>query len=212
MGHLPSLFLPVPQSDNNKSISQRINPAAIIPPLPSRHSLSSQGSQSSSTDESNNITNASPTELAAARNKRRQNKLIPEDCPFSYEEVVEQVIDDFNQMLEDFRTKEGHPLSEDKKSEYRDLRRRGKNRVAARDSREKKILKTRDLKHRKKYLTEKLSRTLHMKRTNEKLRRKKEKLLAKAIQENKISYPEFCSRFPKNNYVNPIYPIPGRIT
>ena len=60
----------------------------------------------------------------------RQNKLIPEDCPFSYEQVVEQVIDDFNQMLEDYRTKEGHPLSEDKKSEYRDLRRRGKNRVS----------------------------------------------------------------------------------
>ena len=60
----------------------------------------------------------------------RQNKLIPEDCPFSYEQVVEQVIDDFNQMLEDHRTKEGHPLSEDKKSEYRDLRRRGKNRVS----------------------------------------------------------------------------------
>ena len=62
-------------------------------------------------------------------NLSRQNKLIPEECPFTYEEVVEQVIDDFNQMLEDYRTKEGHPLSEDKKSEYRDLRRRGKNRV-----------------------------------------------------------------------------------
>ena len=43
---------------------------------------------------------------------------------------MEQVIDDFNQMLEDYRSKEGHPLSEDKKSEYRDLRRRGKNRVS----------------------------------------------------------------------------------
>ena len=66
------IFLPVPQSDNNKqSISQRINPGAIIPPLPNRHSLSSQGSQSSSNDESNNVANASPTDSVSARNKRR---------------------------------------------------------------------------------------------------------------------------------------------
>jgi len=208
--HLPPLN--VPQPDNSKSISQRMTQRAIFPPLPNRNSLSSQGSQSSSFDESINISNESPTELALARNKRRQNKLIPEDCPFSYEQVVEQVIDDFNQMLEDYRTKEGHPLSEDKKSEYRDLRRRGKNRVAARDSREKKILKTKDLKHRKSYLTQKLSRILHLKRIIPKLRRKKDLHLTKAIERKKITYQEFNSRFPRHNYVNPILPIPGRIT
>ena len=69
--HLPSLLFPVPQSDHNKSISQRINQGAIHQPLPNRHSLSSQGSQSSSLDESNNLANESPTELALARNKRR---------------------------------------------------------------------------------------------------------------------------------------------
>ena len=40
----------------------------------------------------------------------RQNSLIPEGCPFSYEEIVEQVIGSFNEMLEDYRTEEGHPL------------------------------------------------------------------------------------------------------
>lgn len=57
----------------------------------------------------------------------RANRLIPEDCPFSYQEVVESGAGDFNHMLEDFRTQEGHPLSEEKKSEYRDLRHRGIN-------------------------------------------------------------------------------------
>ena len=36
--------------------------------------------------------------------------MIPEDCPFSYQEVVESGAGDFNHMLEDFRTQEGHPL------------------------------------------------------------------------------------------------------
>lgn len=70
----------------------------------------------------------------------RQNSLIPDECPFTYEEIVEQVIDDFNQMLEEYRNKEGHTLSEDEKSKYRNLRRRGKNRVAARNSRENMML------------------------------------------------------------------------
>ena len=40
----------------------------------------------------------------------RANRLIPEDCPFSYQEVVKSGAGDFNHMLEDFRTQEGHPL------------------------------------------------------------------------------------------------------
>ena len=40
----------------------------------------------------------------------RANRLIPEDCPFSYQEIVESNREYFNQMLEDFRTQEGQPL------------------------------------------------------------------------------------------------------
>ena len=35
----------------------------------------------------------------------RQDNLIPDDCPFTYAEVVEQQIDEFNEMLENFRDK-----------------------------------------------------------------------------------------------------------
>ena len=52
-------------------------------------------------------------------------------------------------MLDDHRGLDGQTLNEDKKSDYRDLRRRGKNRVAARDSRTKKIQKSCHLKQRK---------------------------------------------------------------
>ena len=62
---------------------------------------------------------------------------------------MEQGIEDFNQMLDDHRGLDGQTLNEDKKSDYRDLRRRGKNRVAARDSREKKITKSKHLKQKK---------------------------------------------------------------
>ena len=162
---------------------------------------------------------------------------------------MEQVIDDFNQMLEDYRSKEGHPLSEDKKSEYRDLRRRGKNRVsiityqttllslvniyalncisffngslqysvlfqvAARDSREKKILKTGDLKRRKQYLRQRLSRTLNLVTANAKIRMKKEALLKKAIKENKLDLlNRFTSSFPQDIYSSHNLPVPGIIT
>ena len=60
--------------------------------------------------------------------------------------------------------------------------------MAARDSREKKILKTRDLKHRKKYLREKLSRILFLESANPKMRVKRDKLFTKAIQEKKSKY------------------------
>ena len=60
--------------------------------------------------------------------------------------------------------------------------------VAARESREKKILKTRDLKYRKKYLREKLSRILFLESANPKMRVKRDKLFTKAIQEKKSKY------------------------
>ena len=62
-------LLPINQPEDNRTcILQRINQ---IPPIPIRHSVSSQGSHSSSPEESNNITNVSPTELQPGRKKRR---------------------------------------------------------------------------------------------------------------------------------------------
>ena len=86
--------------------------------------------------------------------------------------------------------------------------------MAARDSREKKILKTRDLKQRKKYLKEKLSRILFYESANPKMRVKRDKLLTRAIHEKKLSFLEFRSRFPeitRESYSTPILPVPGRI-
>ena len=86
--------------------------------------------------------------------------------------------------------------------------------MAARDSREKKILKTRDLKQRKKYLKEKLSRILFYESANPKMREKRDKYLTRAIQEKKLSFLEFRSRFPeitRESYSTPILPVPGRI-
>ena len=86
--------------------------------------------------------------------------------------------------------------------------------MAARDSREKKILKTRDLKQRKKYLKEKLSRILFYESANPKMKMKRDKLLTRAIQEKKLSFLEFRSRFPeitRESYSTPILPVPGRI-
>ena len=68
--HVPP-FLSLPQTSQDKfRISQRLNPVSAVPQIPIRHSISSQGSHSSSTDESNNL-NASPTESLPGRKKRR---------------------------------------------------------------------------------------------------------------------------------------------
>ena len=71
MLQIPPLLPIPPPEDNRMCILQRINPAPTIPQLPIRHSLSSQGSHSSSLEDSNNITNVSPTELQPGRKKRR---------------------------------------------------------------------------------------------------------------------------------------------
>ena len=60
--------------------------------------------------------------------------------------------------------------------------------VAARDSREKKILKTRDLKQKLHLLQKRLKKTKYYFFKNQKLAKEKEQLLAKAIRENKSLY------------------------
>ena len=60
--------------------------------------------------------------------------------------------------------------------------------VAARDSREKKILKTRDLKQKRQLLQQRLTKTKYFFRANKKLAIKKDKLLAKSITKNKSIY------------------------
>ena len=97
---------------------------------------------------------------------------------------MEQGIEDFNQMLDDHRGLDGQTLNEDKKSDYRDLRRRGKNRVAARDSREKKIQKNKHLKQRKAKLTRDLSQKKRFVVQLPKLRTMKAKLLNKYYTKN----------------------------
>ena len=60
--------------------------------------------------------------------------------------------------------------------------------VAARDSREKKILKTRELKQKRKLLQYRLDKTKYYFHLNKKLTIKKDKLLAKSITKNKSMY------------------------
>ena len=60
--------------------------------------------------------------------------------------------------------------------------------VAARDSREKKILKSRDLKQKLHLLQHRRDKTIYFFSANKKLAIKKDKLLAKAIRENKSIY------------------------
>lgn len=58
--------------------------------------------------------------------------------------------------------------------------------VAARDSREKKILKSRDLKRKRQFLQKDLYIRKSLKANIKKLAIKKEKLFAQALRENKI--------------------------
>ncbi|XP_059082732.1 arginine-glutamic acid dipeptide repeats protein-like isoform X2 [Tigriopus californicus] len=63
----------------------------------------------------------------------RLNNLIPPDCPLTEEQIVDLDIDSFNDLMGK------HHFSEESIAKYRDLRRKGKNRQAAKKSRQKKI-------------------------------------------------------------------------
>ncbi len=79
--------------------------------------------------------------------------MVPPDCPLTKREIVELPIDEFNELLEKSQ------FSEDQKAKFRDLRRKGKNRVAARKSREKSINWTEQLRKMKNIKTKKLEET-----------------------------------------------------
>ena len=83
------LGMPPHQIEDRFSRAVRFNTAPKMPPTEAsiRHSTSSQGSQSSSATDETNIHSFSPTESPPGRKKRRQNSLIPDGCPFTYEQV-----------------------------------------------------------------------------------------------------------------------------
>ena len=83
------LGMPPHQIEDKFSRALRFNTAPKMPPTEAsiRHSTSSQGSQSSSATDETNIHSFSPTESPPGRKKRRQNSLIPDGCPFTYEQV-----------------------------------------------------------------------------------------------------------------------------
>eukprot|EP00095_Tigriopus_kingsejongensis_P010522 maker-scaffold45_size475391-snap-gene-3.20 protein:Tk10522 transcript:maker-scaffold45_size475391-snap-gene-3.20-mRNA-1 annotation:"neuroglian isoform x1" len=61
------------------------------------------------------------------------NKLIPADCPLNEEQIVDLDMDSFNDLMGK------HHFTEEKISYFKDLRRKGKNRQAAKRSRKNKI-------------------------------------------------------------------------
>ena len=88
------LGMPLHQIEDKFARTVKFHPSCPLPPckMPPtaasiRHSTSSQGSQSSSATDESNIQSFSPTESPPGRKKRRQNSLIPDGCPFTYEQV-----------------------------------------------------------------------------------------------------------------------------
>ena len=83
------LGMPLHQIEDQFARAVRFNPDPKMPPPQAsiRNSTSSQGSQSSSATEESNMHTFSPTESPPGRKKRRQNSLIPDGCPFTYEQV-----------------------------------------------------------------------------------------------------------------------------
>ncbi len=57
-------------------------------------------------------------------NSRQSSDLLPPDCPFTFDEVVNSEIDNFNDLMGQ------HGVSESDIAKYRDIRRKGKNRVS----------------------------------------------------------------------------------
>lgn len=60
---------------------------------------------------------------STTRKRRRQDTLVPPGCPLTRREIVELPIDEFNELIEKKN------FSEEQKAKFRDLRRKGKNRV-----------------------------------------------------------------------------------
>ena len=61
---------------------------------------------------------------ARSRKRRRQDTLIPDDCPLTRDQIVDLPIDEFNELIE------RQDFTEAFKAQCRDWRRKGKNRVS----------------------------------------------------------------------------------
>ncbi len=61
---------------------------------------------------------------ARSRRRRRQDTLIPDDCPLTRDQIVDLPIDEFNELIE------SKDFTEAFKAQCRDWRRKGKNRVS----------------------------------------------------------------------------------
>merc|ERR1711962_59934 len=71
-------------------------------------------------------------------NTFRMDNLIPAGSPLNYQQVVETTIDEFNDIMDNgvlMRNGTLKTFQEDEKIQFRDLRRKGKNRAAASRSR-----------------------------------------------------------------------------
>ena len=73
---------------------------------------------------SNGRDGSTPPPAQGSRKRRRQDTLVPEGCPLNRRQIVDLAIDEFNELLE-----KSH-FSEEQKAKFRDLRRKGKNRVS----------------------------------------------------------------------------------
>ena len=73
---------------------------------------------------SNGRDGSTPPPAQGSRKRRRQDTLVPEGCPLNHRQIVDLAIDEFNELLE-----KSH-FSEEQKAKFRDLRRKGKNRVS----------------------------------------------------------------------------------
>merc|ERR1711915_416717 len=76
-------------------------------------------------------------------NTFRMDNLIPAGSPLNYQQVVETTIDEFNDIMDNgvlMRNGTLKTFREDEKIQFRDLRRKGKNRAAASKSRRARCL------------------------------------------------------------------------
>merc|ERR1711962_1702699 len=76
-------------------------------------------------------------------NTFRMDNLIPAGSPLNYQQVVETTIDEFNDIMDNgviMRNGTLKTFQEDEKIQFRDLRRKGKNRAVASKSRRARCL------------------------------------------------------------------------
>ena len=92
------------------------------------------------------------------RRQRRRLGIGRQRLIFTYEQIVHSSRDDFLGILNAYVDERGHPLTEDDKQYFRELRRKFKNREAARKSREAMVARRIDLDLERNLLEEHLAR------------------------------------------------------